>query len=257
MMKLMIWNKRRGLLFGFGVVAIFVAVFFMFGVLQHTLLSFAQQPRLVPIYSVQTDQPLVSLGINCAWSDEDIDTILQVLQDQQVKATFFLVGDWCDRYPQAVQKIADAGHELASHSDTHADFAQCDEATLRQEIDGVAQKIDRLTGQHIDLLRCPSGSYNNLALQTAQDMGYYVIQWDCDTLDWKGIDSQQIVENGTRKLQNGSILLLHSGADYTAQALPQLIARIRQKGYDLCPVGQLIYRENYTIDVTGRQIPNP
>ena len=77
------------------------------------------QSKLVPIYNVQTDEPKVAFTMNCAWNADDIDQILATLEKHKTHITFFMVGDWVDKYPEAVKKISDAGHEIANHSNGH------------------------------------------------------------------------------------------------------------------------------------------
>lgn len=214
-------------------------------------------PRELPIYSVETTENRVALGINCAWDDKDIDSILQTLAEKDVKATFFLVGNWCGQYPDAALKIAAAGHEIGSHSQTHPDMTKLSREEIERQLNDSKACIEKVTGKEIRLFRPPSGAYNNLTVSTARALGWEVVQWDCDTLDWKGGETPEIVQNGTKKLQNGSILLLHAGTKHTAEALPALIDTIREQGFNLTPVGRLLYLPPYAIDHTGRQHRTP
>ena len=117
---------------------------------------------------------------------------------------------------------------------------------------------EKITGKKINLYRAPYGEYNDTVIQVAQENGYYTIQWDVDSLDWKdyGVDSiiKTVCEH--KNLKNGSIILMHNGAKYTAQALPKVIEGLKAKGYEIVPISELIYKENYHLDVTGRQIQN-
>lgn len=213
----------------------------------------AAAARQIPIYSVGTEESKVALGINCAWDDHDVDALLATLKEKDVKATFFLVGSFCRQFPEAVAKIAEAGHELASHSNTHPDMTKLDRDGIMQQLNDSRDAIAQITGEQVSLFRAPSGAYNNLVVQTARAQGWEVVQWDNDTLDWKGVSPDELVKNGTRHLQNGSILLLHSGAKYTSQALSELIDTIRAKGYSFESVGELVLPKPYTVDHTGRQ----
>ena len=215
----------------------------------------AASSRLTPIYSVETPRAAVSLGINCAWGDEDIPAILAALEKYGVKATFFVVGEWCSRCPEALAAIHAAGHELGSHSDTHPDMSRLDEAAIRAELDGCAEKLKAATGERPSLFRPPSGAYGDTLIRTAKSMGYYVVQWSLDSIDWKGLSAQEIYERIVPKAENGDILLLHSGAKHTAEALPDILEGLVARGFDVIPVSELIYHENYSIDHTGRQHP--
>lgn len=215
----------------------------------------AVSQRQLPIYSVDTPQKTVALGINCAWDDQDMDTILQTLCDKQVKATFFLVGSFCRQCPEAVRKIAQAGHELASHSNTHPDMTKLTREQIAGQLSDSRAAIEQAGGGRVRLFRAPSGAYNDLVVGTARELGWEVVQWDNDTLDWKGGEAPELVANGTKRLQNGSIILLHAGAKHTAEALPALIDAVRGAGYEFSPVGDMLLEQPCEIDHTGRQHP--
>lgn len=209
--------------------------------------------KKTPIYSVETDKRTVSLGINCAWDNADIPELIRILDEYNVKATFFVVGEWCDNYPESVKALYDAGHEIGSHSDTHADLAKLDREDIRREIRDSASKIQAVTGTRPTLFRPPSGSYNTTVVELIEEEGLYPIQWDCDSIDYKNPTPQQMKERIFKKLRSGSIMLFHSGAKNTPAALPMIIEAIQEKGYRFVPVSQLIYKDNYTLDHEGRQ----
>lgn len=215
----------------------------------------AAKPARRPIYSVETPEKKVALGINCAWGNEDIEEILEVFDKHNVKASFFLVGDWCDRYPDSVRRIDQAGHEIGSHSDTHADMTKLDREGILREIRASNEKIKKLTGKSPILFRPPSGAYNNQVIELIEAEGLFPIQWDCDSLDYRNLTPDEMQQRIFKKLRNGSILLFHSGAKYTARALPQIIEAIRAEGYELVMVSELIHPRPYRVDVEGRQHP--
>ncbi len=107
------------------------------------------------------------------------------------------------------------------------------------------------------LFRPPYGDYNNNLITTTRSINYYPIQWDVDSLDWKNYGVESIINTvlNHKHLGNGSIILMHNGAKYTADALESVIKGLREKGYEIVPISQLIIRDNYTINTEGRQIP--
>ena len=209
-----------------------------------------------PIYSVETDKQQVALGINCAWDNTDIPQLIRILDEYNVKATFFVVGDWCDKYPESVRALHDAGHEIGSHSDTHADMTRLDRAGMIREIQDSADKIEAITGERPILFRTPSGAYNATVVEVIEQQGFYPIQWDCDSLDYKNPSASEMQARIFKKLRAGSILLFHSGAKNTPAALPQIIEAIEEHGYRIIPVSELIYQGEYTVDHEGRQHPS-
>ena len=210
----------------------------------------------VPIYSVEpadeTAKP-IALTFNCAWDNSDVPSVLETLKKNDITATFFLVGQWAEKYPDSVKAIAEAGHEIGNHSYSHQDFAELDEKALVDEIVGCSEAIEAITGRLPELIRVPSGSYSDASLSIIEQMGMIPIQWDADSLDWKKVSARKIVKNITSKAQPGSIALLHCGAKNTADALPDLIRELKKDGYTFTTVGKLIHRENYTLDNAGRQ----
>ena len=225
---------------------------------QMVAVSNMQAAKELPVYCVQTEKPRVALTFDAAWGNEDTGKLLDILAAHNVKATFFMTGGWVDNYPEDVKRIAAAGHDLGNHSENHKNMSKLSAAQQKKEIMSVHDKVKTLTGIDMNLFRPPYGDYNTLLIQTAKSCGYLPIQWDVDSLDWKnyGVDSiiQTITENP--HLGNGSIILMHNGAKYTAQALDAIITKLQQAGYELVPLSQLVYRENYHIDHEGRQISN-
>jgi len=172
-----------------------------------------------------------------------------------VKASFFVLGSWAQRYPQSVKSIFDAGHEVGSHSNTHADMTTLGEDEILRQIRESSRKIHEITGQPPTIFRTPSGAYNNRVIALIEQEGLYPIQWDCDSLDYRDLSADQMWERIDKKLQPGSILLFHSGTKNTASALPQIIESIRAQGYEFEMVSQLIHPHPYAVDHRGRQIP--
>ena len=209
--------------------------------------------KLLPIYNVETDEKKVAFTMNCAWNDSDIDSILETLEKNQVKITFFIVGEWADKYPEAVKKIYEAGHEIGSHSNTHPHVNNISEEKNLEEIQLSVNKIEKITGEKTKLYRTPYGEYNNKVIKVAQEKGYYPIQWNLDTLDYKDLTGEEMWNRIKDKLSNGSIILSHNGTKNTASSLDMLIKNIKEKGYEIVKVSELIYTENYTIDNNGTQ----
>ena len=212
--------------------------------------------RELPIYCVGTDKNQVALTFDAAWGNEDTQKILDILEKYGVKATFFMTGGWVESYPEDVKRILAAGHDLGNHSQNHKNMSQLTDEQCRQELMEVHKKVQELTGYEMFLFRPPYGDYDNHVIANAKACGYTSIQWDVDSLDWKnyGVDSilKTVLEH--KHLGNGSIILCHNGAKYTAEALEQLIVGLQEKGFELVPVSELIYREDYQIDAEGRQI---
>ena len=211
--------------------------------------------RQLPIYSVQKDDKAVALTFDAAWGNEDTNDLIDILDRYDIKATFFVVGQWVDKYPESVKALADAGHEVMNHSNTHPYMTKLSEEQIAEEINTCADKIKNVTGVRPILFRPPYGDYSDLVVNTAKAVEHYTIQWDVDSLDWKESGVQDIVDRVLSKAAPGSIILFHNAAKYTPQALPTVIEGLIQQGYTFAPVSELIYRDNYEMDHTGKQIP--
>ncbi len=148
----------------------------------------AQNEKLLPIYKVNTNENKVALTLNCAWNDSDIDQILEILNKYNIKLTFFIVGDWAEKYPESVKKIYEAGHEIGTHSNTHPHVNNLTYEQNIEEIKQGSEKIKAITNQEVTLYRTPYGEYNNTVIKAANDLKYYTIQWSLDTLDYTGLN---------------------------------------------------------------------
>lgn len=211
----------------------------------------------LPIYCVQTEEPKIALTFDAAWGNEDTKQILDILEKHDVKVTFFMTGGWVSSYPDDVKAILEAGHDLGNHSENHKNMSQLSDAEKTEELMSVHNKVKELTGYEMFLFRPPYGDYDDAVVENAKQNGYYTIQWDVDSLDWKDYGADAIIDTvcNHKHLGNGSIILCHNGAKYTAQALDAMITNLKEQGYEFVPLSELIYRENYEMNHEGRQIP--
>ena len=210
----------------------------------------------LPIYSVQRSDKKIAISFDAAWGNEDTQQLIDALAEYNVKTTFFVVGSWVDKYPESVKALSDAGHEVMNHSNTHPHLPRLDIAGIEAEVNNCSDKIEAITGRRPTLLRPPYGDYDNTVITTLRRMGISPIQWDVDSLDWKGLSAQDISQRVLKGVKDGSIVLFHNAGEHTAEALPGILKELQARGYEIVPVSQLIYYENYTIDHTGKQIPD-
>lgn len=212
--------------------------------------------RELPVYCVETEEKKLALTFDAAWGNEDTERILDILKKHNVQVTFFMTGGWVEKYPEDVKAILKAGHDLGNHSENHKNMSQLSQEECRKEIQKVHEKVQQLTGYEMYLFRPPYGDYDNHVIRSAADCGYYSIQWDVDSLDWKDYGVDAILKNvlQNENLGNGSIILCHNGAKYTADALEALLVGLEEKGYRIVPVSELMYREKYHMNAQGRQI---
>ena len=166
-------------LIGFG---IFVGIFVIL-----TCVDISAAENTLPIYRVRTDSNKIALTFDVAWGNEDTQQIIDILNEFDVKATFFITGDWAEKFPQDVKAYFDNGHEIANHSDTHPYPTQISMNDLINDTRSSANKLKAITGVEPKLYRAPYGDYNETVVSTINGMGYDIIQWDCDTLATVGV----------------------------------------------------------------------
>ena len=193
------------------------------------------------------------------WGNEDTEALIEIFDRYDVKVTFFVVGQWVDKYPESVKALHEAGHEVMGHSNDHAHFNSLSADEIIADITACNEKIEAITGECPTLFRPPYGEYDDHVVSTVRGMGLEIIQWDVDSLDWKDYDAPTITDRVTSKVGPGSIVLFHNAALHTPEALPSILEYLLQEGYDIVPISQLIlpgeYGTDYTIDHTGRQCP--
>lgn len=211
--------------------------------------------RLLPIYCVERGDKKISLTFDVAWENSNTAELIEILDEYDARATFFVTGDWCDRYPDDVKEFAAAGHEIQNHSDQHPHVQGANVNDLISDTKAASLKIEDITGKAPTLYRAPYGEYDNSLITTIQGMGMTVIQWDVDSLDWKEPTPEEITQKVTSGVKSGSIVLFHNDLENTTQALPQVLERLSGEGYEFVPVSELIYSGDYTIDPNGMQIP--
>ena len=219
------------------------------------LAAWTPAKKPLPIYNVQTDEKKVAVTFDAAWGDEQTEGILDLLDRYGVKATFFLVGYWVDRYPEKVRLISERGHEIGNHSSTHPHMSGMSSEAILWEIGDTSAKIRALTGQDAVNFRPPYGDYDSNLITTCRDAGIHVIQWNIDSLDWKDLTGDEMLRRVRDKLEPGSIILFHNNSTHILDGLEKTLQELQAQGYEGVPVRDLIHTGNYIIDHAGRQIP--
>ena len=244
--------KRKSL----AVVACLLAAAAMFYAVNYpAVVGAAATTRQLPIYCVQRDQKMVAISFDAAWGNEDTQQLIDILAKYQVQATFFVVGDWVDKYPESVLALHEAGHEVMNHSNTHAHMTRLSREEIIADVEACNDKIEAVTGVRPTLIRCPYGEYDDHVIAAIRSIGMEPIQWDVDSLDWKEISAGEITERVTSRIQPGSIVLFHNAALHTPEALPGILNYMIGQGYSVVPISEILLEGEYYTDHTGRQCP--
>ena len=249
--RVFVMNRRRmAVLAGIAAaVAVFCTVF------SPRVVGASATARRLPIYCVARDDKACSLTFDAAWGNEDTRQLIDILARYNVKATFFVVGEWVEKYPESVKALSDAGHEVMNHSEDHAHFSQLSAEQIVANINACSDRIEAVTGVRPTLFRAPYGEYDDKVIAAVDGMGVKTIQWDVDSLDWKELSAGEIQNRVLPKVGKGSIVLFHNAAKHTPEALPGIIEGLIAEGYSIMPVSQLLLTGEYTINHEGRQMP--
>ncbi|MBR4910416.1 MAG: polysaccharide deacetylase family protein [Clostridia bacterium] len=219
--------------------------------------AFAGANKKLPIYCVDTSEKKIAISFDAAWGNDDTGTLIEILKEYNVPATFFVVGAWVDKYPESVKELAEAGHRVQNHSNTHPYMTQLSKAKMIDEITVCNEKIKAITGISPTLFRPPYGDYDNSVVEAVEGLGMFPIQWSVDSLDWKdNATAESIYKRVTSKVKNGSIVLFHNDAEHTPEALPNILKALKEQGYEFVFIDDLIYKENYEIKHDGTQCKN-
>ncbi len=243
--------RNRRLASGLGMLLAILLIFWT--VTSPAVVGVSAYQRSLPVYSVERGDKQIAISFDAGWGNEDTQTIIDILERYGVKTTFFVVGDWVDKYPESVQALAEAGHEVMNHSSTHAHFSSLSSEQIAADIRGCSEKIAAITGVSPTLFRCPYGEYDDHVIQGVEALGMTAIQWDVDSLDWKGISAEEITARVLKNVRSGSIVLFHNAADHTPEALPGILEALQAQGYTIVPVSQLLLSGSTRVDNTGRQ----
>lgn len=210
--------------------------------------------KLKPIYSANVSNNAVGITFDISWGENTAGPILDILKREGIQATFFLSSPWAEKHPELVKRMVADGHEIGSHGNRHIDLNTLSPLEINKEITTAQTVLENLSGQKVRLIRAPNGAYDNKVITVAHQLGYKVIQWSVDSLDWKRPGPAAVVNNVLNGFQPGkgvkpgAIILFHASdsAPDTIQALPEVIKALKAKSYQLMPVGKLLSEASST-----------
>ena len=218
------------------------------GKIQNTI---ASKSKKVPIYRVSTEEKKIALTFDVNWAENEyIYDILDILNKNNAKGTFFIMGGWVnysDENREKLMKISEGGHEIGNHSYIHPSFTKISHERMADEIKKTEDIVYAAIGSKIKLFRFPSGDY-------VRSLGYECIQWDVDSIDYKELGAEVEYNRVMKNIKEGSIVLFHNNAKYTPQNLNKIITKLTEDGYEFVTVSELIYDDNYYVDEKGEQI---
>ncbi len=232
----------------------------LWGILIYVFLAYQENVisvfsnKLKPIYSANVTSQAIGLTFDISWGEETAAPILDILKQEGVKATFFLSSPWASKHGPLVQRMVADGHEIGSHGNRHIDLNTLGPNEIEAEIKTAQSILEALSQQKVNLIRAPNGAYDNKVIDVANRLGYKVIQWSVDSLDWKRPGPNAVINNVLNGLKPGKgakpgdIILFHASdsAPDTVQALPTVIRGLKAKGYSLVPISELLKQSSET-----------
>lgn len=197
----------------------------------------------IAIAGTRTQEKVVALTFDHSWGNKFTPSILDTLKTHDIKATFFIMGPWALKYPDVAKRIAADGHEVGSHGHKHENYGDRTQEWVKSDLMKAHAEIKEATGGiEATLMRPPNGSYSKESLKTVEDLGYKSIIWNIDSLDWKNPGRDVVIERVMKRLKPGGIILMHASDTplQTAEALPILLDKIKEEGYKIVTVGELL-----------------
>ncbi|MCL2842034.1 MAG: polysaccharide deacetylase family protein [Oscillospiraceae bacterium] len=236
--------------------ALVLAVAAIFYIVNHPRLTGDSGGRALPIYSVQREDRAMSLTFNAA-EPEDFHTakVLETLNAHGVRATFFVTAEWARHNETLAARIVTGGHELMNLGDDHRPLRQINITELQARVLACNDAIWAVTGAAPTVFRALYGQYDDRMVTSVRALGMHTVQWSIDSGDRRGADASTITRQVLGRAAPGSIVLFHSNAEQTVCALPDILAGLHTAGYEPVPVSELMLQTEYTISLTGRQMP--
>jgi peptidoglycan-N-acetylglucosamine deacetylase len=187
------------------------------------------------------DGPYIAMTYDDGPHGANTPRLLEMLKQRGIKATFFCVGQCVAEYPEIAKRIADEGHEIASHSWSHPQLSSMSEASVRDQLEKTHQAIKQATGIAPKVFRPPYGAFTARQRNWANAVyGYKIILWDVDPLDWKIRSASHVESEILKQTVSGSIILSHDIHKSTIDAMPSTLDALLAKGYKFVTVSELL-----------------
>ncbi len=236
-MKIVVISKRS-IYIGLIIFAMMIAGIFCWINLVKTTLWYTHEDE--PIRNGNPESNKFAITCNVDWGNEVIPEILKVLDEENIKITFFVSGRWTANNPELLKEIYSHGHEIGNHGYSHKMHSKIDRETNRTEIKRTEEAIEKAIGMKTRYFAPPAGDFNEVTLEVAEELGYKTVLWSVDTIDWKeGSTAQVILDRVMKKPHKGAILLMHPKPE-TAKALPAIIRHMKNEDIEVGTVSDLL-----------------
>ena len=238
-MRIFIITKAHLIRIGIAAAAVVMAVLLVLALQPGVRLVFAPKDN-IPVYSVKTEGKQVAITFDAAWGTDKTFALLDILDQYHVKATFFVTGMWAKKNADVLAEIARRGHEIGSHGYTHKDLTTLPEKDVIDELTRTADVIEQATGHRPTAFRAPYGAWNAKLVDIVGKEQLDFFQWDVDSLDWKGLSSEQMQARVFPRVVSGSIILFHNDGEHTPEVMPVILEKLIADGYKPVTVTELL-----------------
>lgn len=237
-MRLIILNKRTMLIFIAILLALITIIIFTFCSKTQEIFN----PDV--FYKGTKEENTIAFACNVDWGTEYIPDMLEIFEDNNIKITFFVTGKWAEKNPDTLKEIFNKGHEIGNHGYKHLDYDKLSYERNKEEIKKTHDIIKEITDLDLKYFAPPSGAYNNNTIKASKDLGYDLIMWSIDTIDWREDSTKQIIiKRVTEKAFPSAIVLMHP-TDRTVQALPEIIEYLFENGYKIGTISNIMENIN-------------
>lgn len=234
-MRLIIVNKRTLL------TILVVLLLSIIGLVIFTVYNRAEETFNSDVYyQGNIDEKIVAFACNVDWGNEYIPNMLEIFKSNDIKITYFVTGKWAEKNKDLLERIYDYNHEIGNHGYNHIDYDKISYEKNKEEILKTHNIIKETLGIDSEYFAPPSGAYNDNTVRAAKDLGYELIMWSIDTIDWrKDSIKDVIVKRVTSKIHNSAIILMHP-TEETVKALPEIIKYLYKNGYKIGTINDVI-----------------
>jgi len=225
----------------YGAVIIFAALIFFFSVNRLSVgVGIGSYLESMNNVLPKTDRKVVAFTFDDGPHPGYSEKILEILKEEGIKATFFVVGEMAEKFPGLLRQEAEAGHEIGNHTYSDLRMTRVSEERALEEIEKTQKAIKRITGKSSRLLRPPGGHYNGVLVDIAEKKGYEVVLWSLNSNDITSPPAGEIYRNVITRVKNEDVVIFHDGINSTIEALKSTIKRLKESGYGFVTVSELL-----------------
>lgn len=236
------FDKKRRII---GLALLFIVAFFIFAT-KPIVSLLMNKPEPTVLLKGSSEKNNIALTFNISWGEKRVSNIIDVLQENDVQATFFVSGEWAERHPDHLKKITESNHELGMLGYRYKNYVEQEIDQVRNDLIYARDIFQKLGFENVKLLRTPSGQFNKEIVDLAKSFNFEVVHWSVNTYDWErpGVDS--IIQTTLEETKNGDIILMHASdsAEQTADALKVILPELKNKDFNFVSITELMNQIN-------------